>query len=346
MEQLQKASIVATYSDGSHGDHRRPVQSDRVHARQGRADRRDRDPGSRLAAAAVRPRPEREAHVDLFFDTTEDGTGAGATSVTTHTDQIYSLVKIEPAGHAPPICTFIWNAKFPGADLPPAAGQPAAERFHCVVESVKQKFTFFSPEGVPLRATLTLTLREYKTLDEQLDAAQSELARPHPQPRDQRQATRSPALRRRYYRRAGEWRAIAAGQRHRRSAPARRRAVPARAADPVSRMSDPDAVGRIASASTASTCRSSRCASRASVCRATSCATSSQVTYNDSIKEIDSFELTVNNWDADDPAIQVRRRRDAGRPEGIDERQRALPAVRSVQQAGRALDGLCRRPRA
>ena len=39
--------------------------------------------------------------VDLFFDTTDDGTGAGATSVTTRTDPIYSLVKIEPAGHAP-----------------------------------------------------------------------------------------------------------------------------------------------------------------------------------------------------------------------------------------------------
>ena len=61
--------------------------------------------------------------VDLFFDTTETGTGAGATSVTTLTDRIYSLVKIEPDGHAPPICTFIWNASFPGRR--PAGRQPA-----------------------------------------------------------------------------------------------------------------------------------------------------------------------------------------------------------------------------
>ena len=47
--------------------------------------------------------------VDLFFDTTEHGTGAGATSVTTQTDPIYALVKIEPKRHAPPILTFIWN---------------------------------------------------------------------------------------------------------------------------------------------------------------------------------------------------------------------------------------------
>src|SRR5947209_16439260 len=54
--------------------------------------------------------------LDLFFDTTEDGMGAGATSVTTYTDRIYELVKIEPGRHAPPVCTFLWNSKFPGND--------------------------------------------------------------------------------------------------------------------------------------------------------------------------------------------------------------------------------------
>jgi len=106
--------------------------------------------------------------VDLFFDTTDGGTGAGATSVTTVTDPVYALTKIEPAGHAPPIVTFSWNASFPGAALPPAAGNQRRNAFRGVVESCRQKFTFFSPEGIPLRATLTLTLREYKTLDEQL----------------------------------------------------------------------------------------------------------------------------------------------------------------------------------
>jgi nucleoid-associated protein YgaU len=37
-----------------------------------------------------------------------------------------------------------------------------------VVESVQQKFTLFNPKGVPLRATLSVVLREYKTLEEQL----------------------------------------------------------------------------------------------------------------------------------------------------------------------------------
>jgi len=33
---------------------------------------------------------------------------------------------------------------------------------------VRQRFTLFNPNGVPLRATLTVSLKEYKTLSEQL----------------------------------------------------------------------------------------------------------------------------------------------------------------------------------
>jgi nucleoid-associated protein YgaU len=33
---------------------------------------------------------------------------------------------------------------------------------------VRQRFTLFSPQGVPLRATLTVSLKEYKTLSEQI----------------------------------------------------------------------------------------------------------------------------------------------------------------------------------
>jgi len=150
--------------------------------------------------------------LDLFFDTTDQGMGAGATSVTTLTDRIYQLVKIEPTRHAPPICTFIWNYQFPGSSLGGAAAASGNQRrngFTCVVESVKQKFTLFSPAGVPLRATLTVALREYKTLDEQL--AQLNLSSPD--------RTHSHVIQRgetlsgiagQLYRRPGEWRLIAA----------------------------------------------------------------------------------------------------------------------------------------
>jgi Contractile injection system tube protein/LysM domain len=144
--------------------------------------------------------------LELFFDTTDEGgMGRNAVSVIKHTDRIYQLLKIEPESHAPPICTFIWHEEFPGSTLngkrgsassrvenealgvlsnvsPDAAetldvvepivdyasGNQRRNGFKCIVESVKQKFTLFSPKGVPLRATLSVTLREYKTLEEQL----------------------------------------------------------------------------------------------------------------------------------------------------------------------------------
>ena len=146
--------------------------------------------------------------VELFFDTTEAGMGVGATSVTTLTDPVYSMVKIEPTRHAPPIVTFIWNSSFPGANLSGFSGSQGRNEFRGVVESVRQKFTLFSPEGVPLRANLTLTLREYKTLDEQLDQLNlSSPDRTHGHITQKRETLASIAHR--YYGRAVDWREIA-----------------------------------------------------------------------------------------------------------------------------------------
>ncbi len=121
--------------------------------------------------------------LELFFDTTEDGMAAGdkgAKSVTEQTDRIYQLIKIDPARHAPPICEFNWNDKFPGSSLNTVAagttGNQNRNGFPCIVENVRQKFTLFSPDGVPLRATLTVTLREFRQLDEQNEADQPSLA--------------------------------------------------------------------------------------------------------------------------------------------------------------------------
>jgi len=154
--------------------------------------------------------------LDLFFDTTKYGMGAGATSVATETDKIYQLLKIEPKEHEPPVLEFIWSDQMAGAFIGGAVGGGAGGAgrvitkavassdsatgpamaatgsigasagaaagtslggqrragFRCVLESVKQKFTLFSPEGVPLRATLTVSFREHKTLCQQLDELQ------------------------------------------------------------------------------------------------------------------------------------------------------------------------------
>lgn len=146
--------------------------------------------------------------LELFCDSTESGTGAGARSVTEQTDKYYQLIKIIPERHAPPVVTFLWHHKFPGDSLGEAWGNQRRNSFTGVAESVRQRFTMFSPEGVPLRATVTLVLREFKPVEQQL----SELNLSSP---DRTHGhvlavgeTLS-AIAGRYYERPGEWRRIA-----------------------------------------------------------------------------------------------------------------------------------------
>lgn len=110
--------------------------------------------------------------LDLFFDMTEAGMDDSATSVTTLTDSFYQLIKIDGNTHAPPICFFAWGTDFPGqrnyASMGLGTGSQQRHGFKCVVESVRQRFTLFGPQGTPLRATLTVALKEYKTLAEQI----------------------------------------------------------------------------------------------------------------------------------------------------------------------------------
>lgn len=148
--------------------------------------------------------------LDLFYDTTEDGMGTNATSVTEWCDRIYELTKIEPKGHAPPVCAFVWHSKFPGAHVSEAIGANQKRTdFQCIVENVKQRFTLFSPEGVPLRAVVTVTLKQYKTLEEQLHQLnKSSPDRTHSHVVQQSETLSSIAGK--YYQLPGEWREIAA----------------------------------------------------------------------------------------------------------------------------------------
>lgn len=92
--------------------------------------------------------------LELFFDTTAVGMGvAPVVDVRDLTRPVYELVRIQGNTHAPPRIRFVW-------------GQGLS--FRAIVESIQQKFTVFNPQGIPLRATLAMTFREYKTLEEQL----------------------------------------------------------------------------------------------------------------------------------------------------------------------------------
>jgi len=123
--------------------------------------------------------------VELFFDTTAGGMGVGARSVTGRVNRFYALVKQNRDTHAPPKCLFTWGV--PGMEAPnggvaedspnpteqfgPVSNAPFW--FTCVIESIDRKFLLFSPEGVPLRARVTVKMREHKTIKEMVAELQS-----------------------------------------------------------------------------------------------------------------------------------------------------------------------------
>ena len=92
--------------------------------------------------------------MELFFDTTQSGTGEdGAQDVRDLTEPVYQLVQIQSHTHAPPRVRFFWGRGI---------------SFRAIVDNIQQKFTLFNPAGIPLRATLTVSFKEYQTLEEQL----------------------------------------------------------------------------------------------------------------------------------------------------------------------------------
>lgn len=157
--------------------------------------------------------------LDLFCDTTDQGMGKDAISVTTQTDKIYQLIRIDPRSHAPPILNFVWGDRFPGDEVGANASGPGVtlggqrrQAFVCVMEGIRQKFTLFSPDGVPLRATLTVTLREHRNLIQQLD--QLGLNSPdRTHVHVLQQGDTLAAVARRYYDKAEQWRAVAEANR-------------------------------------------------------------------------------------------------------------------------------------
>jgi nucleoid-associated protein YgaU len=152
--------------------------------------------------------------IELFFDETDSGTTGEVTSVTEQTNRFYDLVKVAGDEHAPPRCRFIWGEEFPGTILHEGSEGSSGSigkrhAFDCVVESVQQRFTLFSPEGVPLRATVNLSLREYRTLSDQLQEINLRSADRTQMHTVQRGET-LPQIAYQIYRDPAQWRVIAA----------------------------------------------------------------------------------------------------------------------------------------
>ncbi len=105
----------------------------------------------------------RTVTLDLFFDTYEEGidvriftdriTGWDAGSMFSNIPGVTKgLMDIDSDLHAPPVCLFVWGAFV----------------FQCIIERVSKRFTMFLPEGIPVRATLNVTLKEYREVDIQI----------------------------------------------------------------------------------------------------------------------------------------------------------------------------------
>jgi len=80
--------------------------------------------------------------MQLFFDTTDTGEDVREA----YTDALDSLLRVDGELHAPPVCRFTWGG---GLD------------FKAFLESAKKQFTRFLPSGVPVRASVDVTLTEY-----------------------------------------------------------------------------------------------------------------------------------------------------------------------------------------
>lgn len=136
--------------------------------------------------------------LDLFFDTTDEGMSGLVEDVRLRTNSIYQLVKIQPKTHAPPRIKFVW-------------GQGLS--FQAIIESVQQSFTLFDPQGVPLRATLSVSFREYKNLEDQLRELNLQSS-DHSRLRTIRRGDTLSSIAAEEYRDAREWRRIADANSH------------------------------------------------------------------------------------------------------------------------------------
>lgn len=101
--------------------------------------------------------------LEIFLDSSTSATG-----VTEQARVLYKLATIAPDRHSPPLVRLSWGSRFPGPSLGSSA--EAENGFTAVVLSVARRFTLFAADGTPLRALVTLSLKQYMSLAEQITA--------------------------------------------------------------------------------------------------------------------------------------------------------------------------------
>lgn len=93
-------------------------------------------------------------NMELFFDTTDEYNfrTSQVTDVREYTNKITAALNIDKDLHAPPTCTFVWGSL----------------NFNGVIEKISQRFTMFSGDGKPIRATLNVSFKSIQSMTDQL----------------------------------------------------------------------------------------------------------------------------------------------------------------------------------
>jgi hypothetical protein len=159
--------------------------------------------------------------LELFFDGTSTGGGGGllgavtglgggedaaAQTVVQRVDAFYRMVKISSTLHTPPLVRVTWGSAFPGAVT--SESEAPTPTFDAVVETVTRRYTLFDPDGMPLRCIVSLTLREYRTLTEQLTELNLQTS-DHTRTHTVREGETLPLIAHVAYQDAARWRVIA-----------------------------------------------------------------------------------------------------------------------------------------
>jgi hypothetical protein len=84
--------------------------------------------------------------MELFFDSYEL-----QEDVRNYTGKITGIMDVNNDLHAPPLCKFVWGSL----------------SFEGVLERVSQKFTMFLDTGIPVRATLNVTFKSVRSIQDQ-----------------------------------------------------------------------------------------------------------------------------------------------------------------------------------
>lgn len=161
--------------------------------------------------------------LELFFDGTTEPAGGGLLgalgagiggggddepkTVVARVDQFYRMVKVSGDLHTPPLVRITWGEAFPGAVT--SESEAPTPTFDAVVETVNRRYTLFDSEGVPLRCIVGLTLREYRTLRQQLAELNLQTS-DHTRTHTVREGETLPRIAHGAYKDSARWRVIAA----------------------------------------------------------------------------------------------------------------------------------------